>query len=71
MFRVATSTATPKITIPLISAFVKHIEIGIGSAEIHLEMFKGKPEKQFQPVRHLFANEGERKLRERPINTPT
>jgi len=63
MFRVTTSTATPKIITPLISAFVKHIEIGVGLAEIHLEMFKGKPEKRFQPVRHLFANEGEHKLR--------
>ena len=44
MFRVATSTATPKIITPLISAFVKHIEIGVGLAEIHLEMLKGKPE---------------------------
>ena len=63
MFRVATSTATPKIITSLISAFVKHIEIWVGLEEIHLEMFKGKPEKRFQPVRHLFANEGERKLR--------
>jgi len=64
MFRVATSTATPKIITPRISAFVKHIEIGVGLAEIHLGMFKkGKPEKQLQPVQHLFANEGERKLR--------
>jgi len=63
MFRVASSTATPKIITPLISAFVKHIEIGVGLAEVHLEMFKGKPEKQLQPVRHLFANQGERKLR--------
>jgi len=63
MFRVATSTATPKIITPLISAFVKHIEIWFGLAEIHWEMFKGKPEKQFKSVRHLFAKKGERKLR--------
>ena len=63
MFRVATSTATPKIITPLIPAFVKHIKIGVGLAEIYLGMFKGKPEKRFQPVWHLFANEGERKLR--------
>jgi len=63
MFRVATSTATPKIISPLISAFAKHIEIGVGLSEIHLKMFEGKPEKQFQPLRHLFANEGGRKLR--------
>jgi len=63
MFRVATSTATLKIITPLISAFAEHIEIGVGLAEIHSKMFTGKPEKRFQPVRHLFANEGERKLR--------
>jgi len=63
MFRVATSTATPKIITPLPSAFAKHIEIGVGQAEIHLKMFKGGPEEQFQPLRHLFADEGGHKLR--------
>jgi len=45
MFRVATSTASLKTITPLISAFAKHIEIGVGLAEIHLKMFEGKPEK--------------------------
>ena len=58
MFRVATSTATPKIITPLISAFVKHIVIGVGLAEINLEVLKGKTGKRSQPVQHLFANVG-------------
>jgi len=63
MFCVRTSTAIPKIISTLILAFAKHIKIGVGLAEIHLKMSKGKPEKQFQPLPHLFANEGGRRLR--------
>ena len=58
MFRVATSTATPKIITPLISAFVKHIEIGVGLAEIHLEMFKGKPERLVLVLENQAEREG-------------